>query len=558
MVIKIVFAIMPPASSVDPLDELRALYAVEADEHITTLNHDLLALEAANTSAERQKLLESLERAAHSLKGASRVVGMTAVESVAHPLETVFRAVKSETLALTPAIADVLYDALDTLGALLNNEAIELEPLIAGLASLVAKPDQAANVLKTLEVPKPPEPRENKVPSEAVIAPKRSTELTAVATTSAADRPNETAATIRVATHRLDDLLTDVGDLLITAAGYEQRTASLQLIRQAHQRWQRDWRRVRTAYLRAVRAATPEWPMLLDFLNATQRYMRVSDQMLTALEQGLTQDNLHLRRIVTSLQDNTRQTRLVPFETHVALVQRAVRDLARELAKEVTLEISGAALELDRQVLEAIADPLLHLARNAVDHGFESPAAREAVGKPRMGTLHISLSQRGGELTITVSDDGAGIDVALVRQQARRILHPIEVDSLNDSEALTLVMLPGLSTRTHVTAISGRGVGLDVVRRNVEVLHGRVEIDSVLGHGTTFRLIVPISMSTIRCMLVRVGTDTYAIPTTAIEQVIRIRPDEPFVAGGRRLLKVGARTLPLAHPGDVARFAGRS
>ena len=524
--------------SVDPLDELRALYVVEADEHVTTLNHDLLALEAASTPTERKRLLESLERAAHSLKGASRVVGMKTVESVAHPLETVFRAVKTDNLALTPAIADVLYDALDTLGALLNNDVVDFEPLIASLTALVAKPNQ-------------PDTTELRIPVLKTPDNKKTSELPMVAVSGSGERPNETTATIRVAIHRLDDLLTDVGDLLITAAGYEQRTTSLQLIRQTHQKWQRDWRRVRTIYLRAVRAAAPDWPQLLDFLNATQRYMRVSGQMLTVLEQGLAQDNLHLRRVVTSLQDNTRRARLVPFETHVALIQRAVRDLAREQTKEITIDISGAALELDRQVLEAITDPLLHLTRNAVDHGLELPAVREAAGKPRTGTLSVSLSQRGGELTITIADDGSGIDVPLVRQQARRILNPIEVDSMSDAEALSLIMLPGLSTRTQVTTISGRGVGLDVVRRNVEALHGRVEIDSILGHGTTFRLIVPISMSTIRCMLVRVGTDTYAIPTTAIEQVIRIHPDDPFSAGGRRLIKVGTRTLPLAILADV-------
>ena len=547
---------MPIDPSVDPLDELRALYAVEADEHVTTLNHDLLALEASRTPTERQKLLESLERAAHSLKGASRVVGMKTIEAVAHPLETVFRAVKSGKLTLTPSIADVLYDALDTLGALLENEDVDIAPLLTALAGLVVETQLASQSAGQPVVQQTVQPAASAPPPPTAVDPKPSSrttiETSIVSSPIQAEKPvAEVAATIRVATHRLDDLLTDVGDLLITAAGYEQRTVDLQLVRQAHQRWQRDWRRVRTVYLRAVRADAPDWPPLLDFLNATQRYMRVSDQMLTMLEQRLAQDNLHLRRIVTSLQDNTRQARLVPFETHVALVQRAVRDLAREQGKDVTVEISGAALELDRQVLEAITDPLLHLVRNAVDHGFEVPATREAAGKPRSGMLNISLSQRGGELTITIADDGAGIDVGLVRQQARRIANPAEVDALADSEALSLVMLPGLSTRTHVTAISGRGVGLDVVRRNVEALHGRVEIDSVFGHGTTFRLIVPISMSTIRCMLIRVGTDTYAIPTTAIEQVIRIRPDEPFNAGGRRLLKVGTRTLPLANLADA-------
>ena len=545
---------MPPDfnPSSDPMAELRALYAIEAAEHVGTLNRDLLALEAATLPAERQALLQGLERAAHSLKGASRAVGIASVESVAHPLETVFHAVRNGTLTLNPAVADVLYDVLDTLGALLAGDTPDLPPVIAALEALVVHPEQAPALLQTLSiVPPSPEDRiADRTAERMADASHRTSELP-LNVAASAERTTESTATIRVATHRLDDLLTDVGDLLITSASYEQRTVTVQQLRQAHQRWQRDWRRVRTVYLHAVRAATPDWPPLLDFLNQTQHYMRISDQLLTTLEQGLAQDNLHLRRIVTALQDNTRQARLVPFETHVTLLQRAVRDLARDQGKTVTLTISGAALELDRQVLEAITDPLLHLTRNAVDHGLEAPAGRIAAGKPSAGSLNVALAQRGGELTISISDDGAGIDVNAVRQQARRLISPAEIDALADPEALALVMLPGLSTRSQVTAISGRGVGLDVVRRNVEALHGRVEIDSVFGQGTTFRLIVPISMSTIRCMLVRVGADTYALPTTVIEQVIRVRPDESFNAGGRRLIRVGTRTLPLATLAEV-------
>ncbi|MHB8628596.1 MAG: hybrid sensor histidine kinase/response regulator [Aggregatilineales bacterium] len=532
----------------DPLEELRALYAIEAAEHLGTLNQGLLALETARQPAERRELVESLKRAAHSLKGASRAVGIAPIESVSHRLESVFTAVESGTLMLTPDAADTLYDALDTLTALLGGQTFDLEPLLTALSGILAESGGTPTVaLQTV----PPAI----VPTLPAHTPERAEE---------SEPTHDPNTTIRVATRRLDDLIADVGDLLVATAGFEQRALDVQAMRQAHGRWQRDWRHVRTLYLRAVRAVTnidggapnPEWSGLLEFLNATQRYMRASGQALLTLERSLAQDNLRLRRLATGLQENTRRARLVPFEMRAALLQRAVRDVARQVGKEANLAISGAAVEMDRRVLDSITDPLLHLVRNAVDHGLEPPETRESLGKARIGTITITLAQRGGELTVTVRDDGAGIDVAAVRQQARRLMNPAEVDALSDSDAMALILLPGLSTSAQVTTISGRGVGMDVVRHNVEALQGRVEIESIRGQGTAFRLMLPISLSTIRSMLVRVGVDTYAIPTTAIEQVLHIAPDEAFTAGGRRLLKVGTRTLALGTLADVLERPG--
>lgn len=529
----------------DPLDELRVLYATEAAEHLGTLNQGLLALETARQPAERRELVESLKRAAHSLKGASRAVGMAPIEAVSHRLESVFAAVESGELALTPDAADTLYDALDSLTLMLDGQPFDVEPLLAALAEVLAETSGTPSVaLQTVPLPLASSP----VPSGH--------------TSQHADEEepmHDANTTIRVATRRLDDLMTDVSDLLVATAGFEQRALDVQTLRQAHGRWQRDWRHVRTLYLRAVRAVTntenkapnAEWSGLLEFLNVTQRYMRASGQALLTLERALAQDNLRLRRLATGLQENARRARLVPFELRAALLQRAVRDVARQLGKEANLTISGAAVEMDRRVLDAMTDPLLHLVRNAVDHGLEPSDARESLGKPRIGAITISLAQRGGELTVTIRDDGGGIDINAVRQQARRLMNPSEVDAMSDAEAMALILLPGLSTSQQITTISGRGVGMDVVRRNVEALQGRVEIESVHNQGTAFRLVLPISLSTIRSMLVRVGMDTYAIPTTAIEQVLHIAPDEPFTAGGRRLLKVGMRTLALAKLADV-------
>ncbi len=524
----------------DQLSELLAIYTVEAAEHLATLNETLLKLEIVRDNAERRAQTELLGRAAHSLKGASRAVGMSAVEAIAHRMETVFDAVHSGVLILSPTIADVLYDALDTLQALLDGESAAVQPLLEALDGIPVDKTEPGTAVALRQAPTP----ETQIPSLADPLPEtlsRSAE-----------------ETIRVAIAKLDELMADASDLLVEQASIAQRVSEVKALRKAHQRWQKEWRRVRTTYIRVMRQAgtKSEWPILIEFLNLTQRYMRTSGQQLLTLDRALTQDSLRINLIADSLQDNIRRVRLVPFEVHVSTLQRTARDVARQENKEVLLQISGAALELDKRVLEAIKDPLIHLVRNAVDHGIEMPAERQAHGKSRMGTIILAVSQRGGEVTVLVADDGAGIDVAAVRRSARRLLSEAEIEVLSDSEVLTLTMLPGLSTREQITTISGRGIGLDIVRQNIEALQGRVVIDSSAGFGTTFRLMLPISLSTMRCMLARIGTETYAIPTTAIEQIVRVADELTFTSGGRVMLTVDGRSVGLVALADVLERPG--
>ncbi len=547
----------------DLLSELRAIYAVEAAEHLATLNQTLLAFETTRDSGPRRQQLETLERAAHSLKGASRAVALPLVESVAHRMENVFEAVMHGELMFVPTVADTLYDALDTLDALLSDESLDIEPILTALDALRKLPGDAPSSALAVS------PARQKHDSQVIETPvepqaswdgdPRSTVITAPA-----------ADTIRVAIARLDDLMANASDLLVERGGLEQRTADVRNLRKEHLRWQKEWRGVRTLYIRAIRAArmvspdtvkpinaaASEWPPLLKFLTGTQEYMARSGAALEILERALLNDSLRVGVIADALNENIRRARLVPFETHLALLQRTVRDVARGESKEIRLEVSGAALQMDKRVLEAIKDPLIHLLRNAVDHGIEAPSRRRSLGKPPTGTITLSVAQRGGAVTVTVADDGAGIDVLAVRGRARRIRSTAEVEALSDAEALLLVMLPGLSTSDGVTAISGRGVGLDVVRQNIEGLQGRVAIESIFGVGTTFRLTLPISLSTLHCLLVRVGTETYAIPTTAVEQIVSPAASDLFTAGGRLMLHVGRAPIPAVALAEVLERPG--
>lgn len=550
----------------DDLSELLTIYAEEASEHLTTLNQTLLALETCRDPAERRTQIEALGRAAHSLKGASRAVGMTAVEAISHRMESVFDTIQAGGLSLSPTTADTLYDAFDSLEAILSGDEFELEPLLSALDAIQS--EAGTEPPKTVIIQPSPVHRdslivEKKEKKKTGELDRRKTDTNLHPATETGQRatsemglkPDES---IRVAIAKLDELMADASDLLVERGSIEQRLAEVKALRKAHQRWQKDWRRVRTAYIRAVRQASREgeWPVLIEFLNGTQRYMRTTGQQLLLLDRALAHDSLRISMIADSLQDNIRRVRLVPFDLHVATLQRTVRDVARQEDKEVLLQISGATLELDKRVLESIKDPLIHLLRNAVDHGIEAPDAREAAGKPREGTIIMAISQRGGDMLLLVADDGAGIDLPAVRQSAKRILSETEVDAMSDADALMLIMLPGLSTSEQVTTISGRGIGLDVVRENIEALQGRITVESVRGQGTTFRLVLPISLSTMRCMLARIGQETYAIPTTAIEQIVRVDDEEVFTSGGRSMITVDERSVGLATLADVIERPG--
>jgi len=570
--------------------ELLALYAVEASEHLATLNETLLRLETSDeNSPERRHQIEELSRAAHSLKGASRAVGMAPVEKVAHRMESIFDAVHASRIAMSPNVADVLYDALDTIQALLDQTEVDTDAVLAELDETLNVPAEPAADTPAPVIPAKPNGTESlpDVYPKTETTPSRSTGEPSGALT-VIESPDGSLAraaeeSIRIAVAKLDELMADASDLLVARSSLEQRIDEVKALRKSHQKWQKEWRKIRALYIRMARQFTAQEsrssaPLqtrpLLDFLSLTQRYMRLSSQQLQALDRALSADHMRVSLITDSLQNNIRRVRLVPFETQVAMFQRAVRDVAREVGKEVLLQISGANIELDKHVLEMIKDPIMHLLRNAVDHGIETPDERAQNGKRREGMIVLAISQRGGNVMILIADDGQGIDVAAVRRSARRILGDAAVDALSDADALSLITLPGLSTRDQITTISGRGIGLDVVRQNVESLQGRLDIESIYGLGTTFRLVIPVSLSTMRCMLAQIGEEIYAIPTSTIEQIVtmdgaapdaqkpEMMQDTPqtstlspqhaaFSAGGRPMITVNDRAVGLAWLADV-------
>lgn len=261
----------------------------------------------------------------------------------------------------------------------------------------------------------------------------------------------------------------------------------------------------------------------------------------------------HLVKVVSDLHEEVMQARMVPIGTIFGGLTRLVRDLAHQMGKEVELTIEGAETQIDRRVAEAVREPLVHLLRNAVDHGIEAPAERQARGKPARGRVRLSAYQEQGHIVVDVEDDGRGIDPQRLREAAVRkgLLSPEGASRLSDAEALDLIFRPGFSTAQQVTEVSGRGVGMDVVRTKVEAVNGFVRVHTRPGRGTTFRLTLPLTLATIRGLPVEVGREIYILPLMYVVEVVRVEAVEVGSALGRRVLRLRGRTYPLLRLGEV-------
>ena len=546
----------------NPPDDLLNIFWVEASEYLEALNNILLQLEVADPGTNHTAELREVSRIAHSLKGASRAVGLTTIESLAHLMEDVFNQVQEGTLALSPDVCDALYDSLDVIQIYTSGGEADADTVavvrdqLSGLMVSEDEPpaDAGRNGAARAVVKQAPAALEPPPVPRARLATQEFTPVPV-----GAPRPAED--TVRVSLIKLDQLMGQASELLIARMHSEQRRQDLQAMLQEYRRWQRIWRQARSAYIRTTRRLRDARELsgtgdggadlmsLLDFLDSTQHYMTQTGQALQALNRDLAQDNLHLTALVDELQADIASVRMLPFETILSAFQRMVRDLAHETGKDVALVVKGAEVELDKHVLELLKDPLMHLLRNATDHGIEKPEVRLAAGKPPQGTIMLRVTSRGSDIHVSVSDDGKGINTDVVRDRALAagLIGDTEADTLSKQETIALVLEPGFSTADKITDVSGRGVGLDVVRQRIEALRGRLWIENNPGKGVTFHLIVPVSLTRIRCLLARAGSEQYAIPITAVARIINVLPSDVFTVEDRPMIEVLGRPMPLVH-----------
>ena len=396
-----------PTTDEEIMRQLMATFKLEADEHLQAMNDLLLRLEKNKDSSAAQSLLEEVFREAHSLKGAARAVDAGAIESVAHGVENVFATAKRGEIEAGPALFDLLYEALDRISAALAALAEGCEPdgetgdLLERLES-AAKGDVRHRRRKTDRV----KPDAGSKPADTEPRPAKSRD----------GAPLE--ETIRVSTRKLDALMTHVEELLVSKIRTEQRLAELKDIKSALGDWHKSWLKTRGSYDRMRRNSGADFPDIIEFLADNNQNLKSAWLETNNLHQDLSKDTMRLSLITEDLQEDIRRVRMLPVAAIFNSYARMVRDLAREQGKQVELVITGSETELDKKVIEGIKDPLMHMLRNAVDHGIEKPEARIAKGKPPGGTIRLSASQQGNGILIEVEDDGGGINVGRVKETA--------------------------------------------------------------------------------------------------------------------------------------------
>ncbi len=551
----------------DPQDnELLNIFWVEVGDYLQKLNSLLLQTEASSTA--NPEAVREMNRYAHSMKGAARAVGIGVIESLSHYMEDIFGAALKSRLELTPTTCDLLYDSLDLIQNVVNgvdNSTDQLASTIARLEQTIAS--DAANSSETQPAKKTTNTDMPAVETAIIkdipaLPPVNNTPRKTTAVVNSSHPSDEmmtvllpaSEESVRVPVSRMDRLMGEVSELLVARMHSEERAREFHRLQKLNQRWQREWRSVRTSYIRLARRMQHEqgemWEeviTLFHFLEENQRYLQETQRQLAHLSRELTQYNASLTMLTEQLQDDISGMRLVPFDALVNSFQRLIRDLARDVTKEVHLTVEGATVEMDKTALDALKEPIMHLLRNSVDHGIETPAEREQSGKLPIGSVQISVEQRGKEIVIRVSDDGRGLNTSGILRKAEQlgIISAQMAADMSPEEVYNLIFHPGLSTASELTSISGRGMGMDIVRIRVESLRGRVSVQSVAGRGTTFTMRLPLSLTRLSCILLQVGGQDFAVPSVSVWRMLKLKREQWFTAEGRDMVIIEDRPIPV-------------
>ncbi|MET1068879.1 MAG: hybrid sensor histidine kinase/response regulator [Pseudomonas prosekii] len=510
---------------------LLELFSLEAEAQTQVLSAGLLALERDPTQADH---LESCMRAAHSLKGAARIVGVDAGVSVAHVMEDCLVSAQESRLYLRPEHIDALLQGTDLLMRIATPthapSALDIEAYVALMARLL---DPLA-LAPPISTPIAPFMDELQLPAPTVEVPVPVIEQPLVApepprmnkrTTENGER------VLRVTAERLNSLLDLSSKSLVETLRLKPHLATMQRLKRTQSNGLRALENL-NVHLKDLHLSLEAQEALDD----ARRLLAESQQLLVEKNAELDEFAWHASQRAQVLYDTALACRMRPFADVLSGQVRMVRDLGRDLGKQVRLEIEGEKTQVDRDVLEKLEAPLTHLLRNAVDHGIETPEQRLLAGKPAEGLIRLRASHQAGLLVLELSDDGNGVDLEKVRRSIiERQLSPAETAAqLSEEELLTFLFLPGFSLRDKVTEVSGRGVGLDAVQHMVRQLRGAVVLEQTAGEGSRFHLEVPLTLSVVRSLVVEVGDEAYAFPLAHIERMCDLEADDIVQLEGRQ------------------------
>jgi two-component system, chemotaxis family, sensor kinase CheA len=510
-------------------EDFREIYKTTSEERLQKLEAGLLYLEKQPND---ESTLEELLREAHSLKGDSRSADLETVETLTHAVEEILLSIKRQQTVLTQEVSDCLYHGLDAI-ALLVHEAV------TGQQSNVDTARVLEQLTRVVAVPTIPESLP--VSLEPLSANLEAITTQDLPTPSLKESEPYRIDTIRVHTHELDALMTQAEELIVTKIHIAHATTEIEELARLWEKWK--------AFYKKQRRRTPSLGT-----NPYQEHLDKAINSLTVLAQ---ENTSKLNLVAGELREKIRTLRLLPLSTLFQFFPRIVRDLARQQAKEVELIIAGGETTADKRILEDIKDSLMHMIRNAIDHGIETPDEREKLGKPRVATIWLRGCKTANNMVIEIADDGRGLDSEKIKQTAikRKLYRPEELETMTPNQIYSLIFTPGFSTRTFITEISGRGIGLDVVRTNVERLKGTIQIESIAGQGCTFRLQLGTSLATLNALLLNVQGIVHALPMEYVPASLLVSQDEISTIEGRETITWNGQTIPVADLGDLLQLS---
>ena len=560
----------------DDMKEIMEDFLIEAFELIEQIDHDLVELEA---NPEDLELLNRIFRVAHTVKGSSSFLNFDVLTELTHHMEDVLNKARKGELKITPDIMDVVLESVDMMKGLLESirdngsdaaAGIDIKNICASLTqisegeapSVAPEAPAAAPAPEPVKEPEPAASAEEAAPevSDAElsklsdseveaeierllkvrkaedqarraskgIAPKSPEEIAPAASAAPAPAPKPAPSRERDA------------DKKVPAASSSSAVAQEQTIRVEVKRLDHLMNLIGELVLGKNR-------LLKIYDDVEERYE--GEKFLEELNQVVSSLSL----VTTDIQLAVMKTRMLPIAKVFNKFPRMIRDLSRELGKQIDLEISGEETELDKSIVEEIGDPLVHIIRNSCDHGIEDPETRKAMGKPEKGLVQLKAYNEGNHIVVEIVDDGKGLDADMLKAKSieKGIITEREADAMSEKEAFGLIFKPGFSTAAKVTNVSGRGVGMDVVKTNIEKLNGIIDIESEVGKGTVMKLKIPLTLAIIQSLLVGTQEEFYAIPLASVLETVRVPIDDIYTIDGKNVLRLRDEVLSLVRLSDV-------
>ncbi|MBR8463538.1 response regulator [Campylobacter sp. faydin G-24] len=548
----------------DDMTEITQDFLVEAFELIEQIDHDLVELEA---NPEDLELLNRIFRVAHTVKGSSSFLNFDVLTKLTHHMEDVLNKARKGELKITPDIMDVVLESVDMMKGLLHgirdhgndtDVGIDIKNICERLTAISEGDESVSSEPKTEDKPK-------LVVEEPAVEPEKEISDAELANLSDAEVEAEIERLLKVRKAEDKARRAAKGDQSKSVAPVSAQAPTPKPVTPKDKDSDKKVPAnsgSAVAQEQTIRVEVKRLDHLMNLIGelvlGKNRLLKIYDDVEERYEgekflEELNQVVSALSLVTTDIQLAVMKTRMLPVAKVFNKFPRMIRDLSRELGKQIDLEISGEETELDKSIVEEIGDPLVHIIRNSCDHGIEDPEVRRIAGKPEKGTVELKAYNEGNHIVIEIVDDGKGLDPVMLKSKSieKGIITEREADTMSDKEAFGLIFKPGFSTATKVTNVSGRGVGMDVVKTNIEKLNGIIDIDSEVGKGTVMKLKIPLTLAIIQSLLVGTQEEFYAIPLASVLETVRVPIDDIYTIDGKNVLRLRDEVLSLVRLSDV-------